>query len=90
MLKPLRGFFFGWRVPAPAVRRPAADGAHTAANTKSPHGTVNTMSEYKQAPRCGKAEMHNGEKPREEASRMANDEEAVRPADSCRLSNRHQ
>jgi hypothetical protein len=36
------------------------------------------MSEYGQAPRHGKTERHNGEKPSKEASRRVNGEEAVR------------
>jgi hypothetical protein len=60
------------------VGRPAYGGAHDTANTASPDDTGSTMSEYEQAPRHGKAERRNGEKPREAASRRANGEEAAR------------
>jgi hypothetical protein len=59
------------------VGRPACGGAHNAANTASPHDTASTMSECEQAPRHGKAERHNGEKPRDAASGKANGEEAI-------------
>jgi hypothetical protein len=60
------------------VGRPAYGGAHDTASTTSPHDTASTMSEYEQAIQHGKAERHNGEKPREAASGKANGEEAGR------------
>jgi hypothetical protein len=59
------------------VRRPAYVGAHDKSSTTSQHDTASTMSEYWQAPQHGKAEKHNGDKPREAASVLANGEEAV-------------
>jgi hypothetical protein len=68
----------GWSSRLVWLGRPAYGGAHDKASTTSPHDTASTMSECGQALLHGKAERHNGEKPREAASGRTNGEEAAR------------
>jgi hypothetical protein len=67
----------GWPSRLVWLGRPAVGGAHDAVSTTSPDDTASTMSEYEQAPRLGKAERHNGEKPREAASGRTNGDGAA-------------